>query len=200
MSSTHVHEGRREQNKREKLARIVAAADELFATRDVDDVTTQQIARHAGIGAGTLFLYVASKAELLLLVQNARYAAAIEDGRAASSTIDDLPEALTAFARPLVRCNRMQVDNGRHYLRELLFGLKDEPHHAEGARIASTSVETIAAIFRRAGGFEPEQAALRGRMLSNVILVALIEAADENVPDDAILAQICEQIPVLAGR
>jgi AcrR family transcriptional regulator len=33
--------GRRERNKLDKLARITAAAGELFAERGVDDVTTQ---------------------------------------------------------------------------------------------------------------------------------------------------------------
>ena len=49
--------GRRERNKQQKLDRITAAARELFAERGVDEVTTQEIADKADIGAGTLFLY-----------------------------------------------------------------------------------------------------------------------------------------------
>ena len=74
--------GRRERNKLDKLARITAAAGELFAERGVDEVTTQEIADRADIGAGTLFLYAKSKGELLLLVQNSTYAGALEQGRA----------------------------------------------------------------------------------------------------------------------
>jgi kynurenine formamidase len=59
--------GRRERNKQAKLDRIVAAARELFAEHGVDEVTTQQIADKADIGTGTLFLYVKSKGDLLLL-------------------------------------------------------------------------------------------------------------------------------------
>ena len=62
--------GRRERNKQDKLDRITAAARELFAEHGVDEVTTQQIADKADIGAGTLFLYAKTKGELLLLVQN----------------------------------------------------------------------------------------------------------------------------------
>src|SRR4051812_8979767 len=79
--------GRRERNKRAKLERIVAAASELFAEHGVDDVTTQQIADKADIGSGTLFLYAKNKGELLLLVQNAHYAEALERGTIAASTV-----------------------------------------------------------------------------------------------------------------
>ncbi len=199
-STTDATASRRERNKQEKLDRIIAAADELFATHDVDDVTTLQIAQQAGIGTGTLFLYVASKAELLFLVQNVRYAAAVESGRRASTLVDDLPAALMAFSRPLVRCNRRQVDNGRHYLRELLFGPPDEPYRTEGAAIAVTAIDTIAEMFRRLGGFSPEQAATRARMMSNITLIALIEATHDDVPDEAILASIADQIPVVTAR
>ena len=69
--------GRRERNKLAKLARIMAAAGELFAEHGIDDVTTQQIAAAADIATGTLFLYAKTKGELLLLVQNARYRTAL---------------------------------------------------------------------------------------------------------------------------
>ena len=77
--------GRRERNKQVKLDRIVAAARELFAEHGVDEVTTQQIADKADIGTGTLFLYVKSKGELLLLVQNSGYADALAKGKALPS-------------------------------------------------------------------------------------------------------------------
>jgi TetR/AcrR family transcriptional regulator len=84
--------GRRERNKLDKLARITAAAGELFAERGVDDVTTQEIADRADIGTGTLFLYAKTKGELLLLVQNSTYADALAEGReaaAAAGTMTD---------------------------------------------------------------------------------------------------------------
>jgi len=60
--------GRRERNKREKRARIVAAAKALFETKGFADTTTQEIAEKADIGTGTLFLYAKSKEELLVMV------------------------------------------------------------------------------------------------------------------------------------
>ena len=60
--------GRRERAKREKRERLVKAARELFAAKGFTATTTSEIAARADIGAGTLFLYVRSKEELLVTV------------------------------------------------------------------------------------------------------------------------------------
>lgn len=60
--------GRREQNKAEKWERIVGAAAKLFAERGYDGTTTTEVARSAGIGTGSLFLYVPTKEHLLVAV------------------------------------------------------------------------------------------------------------------------------------
>lgn len=60
--------GRRERAKSEKRARLVKAARELFSRKGFAASTTSEIAKRADIGAGTLFLYVRSKEELLVLV------------------------------------------------------------------------------------------------------------------------------------
>jgi AcrR family transcriptional regulator len=60
--------GRRERNKLQKRARIVAAARDLFRRQGFADTTTQQIADAADIGTGTLFLYASSKEDLLIMV------------------------------------------------------------------------------------------------------------------------------------
>lgn len=123
--------GRRERNKQDKLDRITAAARELFAEHGVEDVTTQQIADKADIGAGTLFLYAKTKGELLPLVQNSSYADALIRGKAAAEMTPDVLDAVLAIVRPVVECNRTQIDNGRTYLREIVFGDPEEPHHRD---------------------------------------------------------------------
>jgi AcrR family transcriptional regulator len=60
--------GRRERNKLEKQARIVAAARDLFQRQGYSETTTLQIAEAADIGTGTLFLYARSKEDLLIMV------------------------------------------------------------------------------------------------------------------------------------
>ncbi|MCP3909397.1 MAG: TetR/AcrR family transcriptional regulator [Actinomycetia bacterium] len=60
--------GKREQNKASKRRRIREAAAELFTENGFEDTTTAAIAKQAGIGAGTLYLYVDSKEDLLASV------------------------------------------------------------------------------------------------------------------------------------
>src|SRR4051794_37569856 len=141
--------GRRERNKQEKLDRIIAAASELFAEKGVDEVTTQQIADKADIGAGTLFLYAKTKGELLLLVQNVHYAAALANGQIAAENTSGILDAVLAIVRPVVECNRVQVDNGRTYLREMVFGDPSEPHHAEALNIVAQTEQAYANVLRR---------------------------------------------------
>lgn len=135
--------GRRERNKEEKRERILAVASELFATHCVDEVTTQQVAQAADIGAGTLFLYAKNKGELLLMVQNVHYEQALEAGVTAAKTATSAPQAVMAILSPVVACNRAHVANGRIYLREMVFGDPTEPHHARAIEI---SMETEAAL------------------------------------------------------
>ena len=58
--------GKRQRNKLDKQQRIVAAATALFQEKGFEDTTTAEIAAEAGIGAGTLYLYVESKEDLLV--------------------------------------------------------------------------------------------------------------------------------------
>jgi len=60
--------GRRELNKRDKLARIRNAARALFIEKGFDETTTREIALRAGVAIGTLFLYATDKRDLLLLL------------------------------------------------------------------------------------------------------------------------------------
>ena len=60
--------GRRELNKRDKLARIRNAARALFIEKGFEETTTREIALRAGVAIGTLFLYASDKRDLLLLL------------------------------------------------------------------------------------------------------------------------------------
>ena len=81
--------GRRERAKREKRERLVSAARELFAKKGFVATTTSEIAARADIGAGTLFLYVRSKEELLVLVFHE------EMGRVRDEAFASLPKKAT---------------------------------------------------------------------------------------------------------
>ncbi|HWW36596.1 MAG TPA: TetR/AcrR family transcriptional regulator [Xanthobacteraceae bacterium] len=66
----HKASGLRERNKLDKFRRIKEAASELFIRKGYDDTTTREIAVRAGVGLGTIFVYAATKRDLLFLIVN----------------------------------------------------------------------------------------------------------------------------------
>jgi len=189
--------GRRERNKQAKLERITAAARELFAEHGVDEVTTQQIAEKADIGTGTLFLYAKTKGELLLLVQNSGYIDALEEGRAAAQSIPDALDAVMAIIRPIVECNRILVDNGRTYLRELVFGDAEEPHHRDALALTVQTEEAIASVMRRDDRIGSDDAATLARVVSATMFIGMASPANVARTVDDILQEIRDQVRVL---
>jgi AcrR family transcriptional regulator len=197
MSSSPPELGRRERNKLAKLERITQAASDLFSRHGVDEVTTQQIAEAADVGAGTLFLYARTKGELLLLAQNANYARSLDEGirasRGATTAVDGIVSVLT----PIVHCNRAQVENGRTYLREMAFGDATEPHHAEALAIVARTEEAVAGIITRLTSRSPADAASLAQVISAVMLLAMSSAVDESVTDDEIVEAIRARLRVV---
>ena len=192
--------GRRERNKQAKLERITAAARELFAEHGVDDVTTQQIAEKADIGTGTLFLYAKTKGELLLLVQNSGYVDALEEGKAAAQGIPEALDAVMAIIRPIVECNRIQVDNGRTYLRELVFGDPEEPHHRDALTLTIQTEEAIAAVVRRDDRVGSDDAATLARIVSAIMFLSMAATVNVARTVEEILRDISDQVRVLLPR
>lgn len=192
--------GRRERNKQQKLARITAAAAELFADHGIDDVTTQQIAERADVGTGTLFLYAKTKGELLLLVQNTHYAVALESGIAMAARISDPLDALVALLRPIIECNRVQIDNGRVYLREMVFGDPSDAHHAEALRIVAATEEAAAAILRRDPAVAEDDAASLARIISGIMFLTLGASLNVGLTVDELADDVRRQIGALLAR
>lgn len=192
--------GRRERNKQQKLDRITAAASELFAEHGIEDVTTQQIADKADIGTGTLFLYAKSKGELLLLVQNAHYAEALQRGRADAETISDVLDAVMAIVQPIVECNRIQVDNGRTYLREMVFGDPEEPRHSEALSIVAQTEGATAAVLGRHEQAGAGDAATMARIVTAIMFLSMAASVNAALSIDEIVRDIRAQVGVLLSR
>jgi len=192
--------GRRERNKQAKLERITAAASALFAEHGVDDVTTQQIADAADIGTGTLFLYAKTKGELLLLVQNAHYATALERGRAAAEEKSTALDAVVALVAPIVACNRVHVDNGRTYLREMAFGNPTEPHHAEALAIVARTEDATADVLAQRTGLARTEAVTLAHVISAILFLTM--ASSEYVDSDVegIVAAVRAQVAAILPR
>jgi TetR/AcrR family transcriptional regulator len=182
--------GRRERNKRDKLERIIAAARELFDADGVDAVTTQQIADKADIGTGTLFLYAKSKSELLLLVQNSSYVDALEQGKAAAENAPGVLDAVIAIVRPIVECNRINIENGRTYLRELVFGDPEEPHHRDALTLTVNTEAAITAVLCRDRRIEPNDAATLAQIVSAIMFISMAATINAGRTVDEVIAEI----------
>lgn len=78
---------KREQNKKDKQTRILAAARDAFRTHGFDGATLKQVAADAGVGHGTLFLYAPTKEALLVQVFKA------ELGKLIIQSFSDMPKA-----------------------------------------------------------------------------------------------------------
>ena len=200
MSSPSQQLGRRERNKLEKLERITAAASELFAKHGIEDVTTQQIADRADIGTGTLFLYAKSKGELLLLVQNAHYALALERGQAAAGKTPDVLEAVLAILTPIVECNRVQVENGRTYLREMVFGDPTEPRHAEALEIVAQTQEALAVVLGRHERIGDSEATTLAGVVSAVMFLAMAASINAQRSTVEVIGAIRAQVSAILPR
>ena len=192
--------GRRERNKQQKLERITAAAAELFTAHGIDDVTTQQIAEMADVGTGTLFLYAKTKGELLLLVQNAHYAVALESGRTAAAATDDTLDATMALLRPIIECNRVQVENGRTYLREMVFGNPADSHHAEALRIVGDTETALTGILSRDPQIDEHRAQILARIVSAAMFVTMAASVNAEASIDEIADDVRTQVAALLDR
>ncbi|HLL53696.1 MAG TPA: TetR/AcrR family transcriptional regulator [Myxococcaceae bacterium] len=151
-------EGLRAKNKREKEERILAAARELLSERGFEATTTRDIAERAGIGTGTLFLYVRTKEELLLrlfrqLVEGAQarlFGALPED----APLVERLMFVFGGFFDMYAEDPRLS----RTYIRELLFLPPD---------VAEEHAEVVRAFLGRLGGLL-EAAKARGEVDAEV--------------------------------
>lgn len=156
--------GRRERNALERRDRIFAAAAELFADRGFAAVTTHQIAERADVGDGTLFRYATSKGELLLMVYNEEFRAALEAGEERARAATDVVDALLALALPTMEMADDHPENALVYMRELIFGNPAEKYRAQGIALVMRLQAAVGQRLLdevRASGNEPEPDAAR---------------------------------------
>ena len=165
--------GKRERNKSEKLARIISVSRSLLESAGESGVTTAQVAKSAGVAAGTLFLYAKNKGELLLLAQNADYRLALHEGIQQSDGASSLNEAVQALWDPIFRCNRKHVENGRAYLREVMFGDPEEPNRAEALSLMAATGAQTEKLLREFLTVSLDEAAERAQNVSASAYVVL---------------------------
>lgn len=137
-----LHGSRREQNKREKHSRIVAAARKLFRTQGYAATTTQQIARVAGIASGTLFLYVKSKEDLLILVFKDEMSELIKEVYAEIDPAQALYFQSMRLFQGFIDYHARDVSIARELIRELTFQ-SNQQRTADMNEISEAIVEKL---------------------------------------------------------
>jgi AcrR family transcriptional regulator len=113
--------GRRQQAKNEKLARIIAAATELFNERGYEATTTSAITEAAGVGAGTLFLYVASKDDLLVRVFQHELSRLWNEAFAADDPRGPLLDRLLLLFGKVTAAHERDALLARAFVKEVMF-------------------------------------------------------------------------------
>jgi TetR/AcrR family fatty acid metabolism transcriptional regulator len=78
---------------------ILRAAIDVFASRGYFNAQVADVARAAGVAAGTVYLYFRSKDDLLVSIFERTMRETLEEGRHAVATLEDPGERLRRFAR-----------------------------------------------------------------------------------------------------
>lgn len=184
--------GRRERNKLEKQARIVAAARELFHQQGFAETTTQQIAAEADIGTGTLFLYASCKEDLLIMVFKD------EMLETAHEIFTKLPkkaapvDQLMAVFNYMVDFHARDMDLSRVLLRELVMPSSLE-RRGDVADLMGAIYGGLADIVRPVAD-DPE---LTARSAFALYYFALISWLGRGLEREATLAQLRNQLSAL---
>ena len=109
-------------------------------------------------------------------------------------------DAVMAIIRPVVECNRKQIDNGRTYLREIVFGDPEEPHHRDALVLTVQTEQAIADVLQRNERISSDDAATLAHIVSAIMFVSMAATINIANPVDDIVQEIRNQVRVLLHR
>ena len=132
--------GRAEDNKRDKLERILPAGRELLRTRGFAGTSMDDVAARAGVSKGAVYFHVGSKAALLNRVFQVDMGTWIEQSFAAPPEGDVLEDLVRCYAG-LLRAMCAHPELTRVYMSQVAFA-QDEHERAD---------ETVELLLARTG-------------------------------------------------
>ena len=91
---------------------------------------------------------------------------------------------------------REQVENGRTYLHELVFGDPSEPYRREGLALSARLEDGIARLLTRDERIDGRDAATLARVITAIIHISTTATVYLHRSDDAVLIDIREQVQV----
>jgi TetR/AcrR family fatty acid metabolism transcriptional regulator len=156
-----------------KRERILRAATDVFADRGFFNAQVADVARAAGIAAGTVYLYFKSKDDLLVSIFERTMRDGLAEGRAAVQGIADPIERL----RRLARLHLARLGRDRNLA--IVFQVELRQSTKFMARFSATLVRDYLGLIRSA--FADGQAAgvFRGGINATVAAKMLFGALDE---------------------
>jgi AcrR family transcriptional regulator len=183
--------GRRELNRREKLLSIETAGRDLFGAKGFEETTTRELARTAGVGTGTLFLYFPEKRDLLL---HLFHRDVIEVNARAFETVPrDVPlvdQLSHVFQRSYDYYER-DLRLSRAFLRELFFADPEARRRHSGEERFEKNVEALVRAAAERGELrsdvEPRRAAL---LLMNLYVVGVVAWLVGSLPTRSALDEL----------
>ena len=102
-----------------------------------------------------------------------------------------------AIVRPIVECNRIQIDNGRTYLREMVFGDPEEPRHGAALALTARTEAAIADILQRDEQLAARDPAKLARIISAIMFISMTATVNSGLTDAQVSDDIRDQISVL---
>jgi len=152
---------------------ILRAAIDVFAERGYFNAQVADVARAAGIAAGTVYLYFRSKDDLLISIFERGMRVALDEGRAEVAHIFDARERLRRFARLHLR----RLGHDRNLAIVFQVELRQSTKFME--RFSSTLLRDYLGLIREAVADGQKQGVFRCDIKPTVAAKVLFGALDE---------------------
>ena len=152
---------------------ILRAAIDVFAERGYFNAQVADVARAAGIAAGTVYLYFRSKDDLLISIFERGMRVALDEGRAEVAHIVDARERLRRFARLHLR----RLGHDRNLAVVFQVELRQSTKFME--RFSSTLLRDYLGLIREAVADGQKQGVFRSDIKPTVAAKVLFGALDE---------------------
>jgi TetR/AcrR family transcriptional regulator, fatty acid metabolism regulator protein len=157
----------------DKRQSILRAATRVFAQRGYFNAQVADIAREAGIAAGTVYLYFRSKDDLLVSIFERTMSEAIDEGRAAIRHVADPVERL----RRIARLHLERVGRDRNLAIVFQVELRQSTKFME--RFSATQLREYLGIIREAIADGQQAGRFRSSVSATIAAKALFGALDE---------------------
>lgn len=183
--------GRRELNRREKLLSIETAGRDLFNAKGFEETTTRELARAAGVGTGTLFLYFPEKRDLLL---HLFHRDVVEVNVRAFETVPRDASFVEQLIHVFERCYdyyERDLRLSKAYLRELFFAEPEARRRRSGEECFTREIATLVRAAQERGELRGDVEADRAAQLFlKIYVVGLVAWLVGSLPSRAALDEI----------